>query len=203
LLGAHLRRFAGSLDARRLALVWVEEWVGGLLRGLPSLLGLVLRFALYRCLFAGLDGFCLIYPGARVSHAYGIRAGRGLAVNSGAFLDGRGGLTLGANVLVGPNAVVLSTRHRFDDPGLPIVAQGVELAPTSIGDDVWIGANAVVLAGVRVASGTVVAAGAVVAADTDPWSIVGGVPARAIGVRPRPDAAPAAEGQARRAETRT
>jgi acetyltransferase-like isoleucine patch superfamily enzyme len=203
LLGAHLRRFAGSLDARRLALVWVEEWVGGPLRGLPSLLGLVLRFALYRCLFAGLDGFCLIYPGARVSHAYGIRAGRGLAVNSGAFLDGRGGLTLGANVLVGPNAVVLSTRHRFDDPTLPIAAQGVELAPTSIGDDVWIGANAVVLAGIRVASGTVVAAGAVVAADTEPWSIVGGVPARPIGARPRPDAAPAAEAQARRAESST
>jgi acetyltransferase-like isoleucine patch superfamily enzyme len=203
LLRAHLSRFGGSLGAQRLALVWLEEWAGGALRGLPSLVGLVLRFALYRCLFAGLDGFCLIYPGARVSHAYGVRAGRGLAVNSGAFLDGRGGLTLGANVLVGPNAVILSTRHRFDDPGLPIVAQGVELAPTAIGDDVWIGANAVILAGVRVASGTVVAAGAVVTSDTEPWSIVGGVPARTIGARPRPGAAAAPAGQARRAESST
>ena len=203
MLRAHLRRFAGSLDARRLALVWVEEWVGGALRGLPSLLGLVARAGLYRCLFAELGGFCLIYPGARVSHAYGIRAGRGLAVNSGAFLDGRGGLTLGANVLVGPNAVVLSTRHRFDDPRLPISAQGVELAATAVGDDVWIGANAVVLAGVRVATGTVVAAGAVVSSDTEAWSIVGGVPARAIGSRPRPDAAAAPGAQARRAETST
>ena len=136
MLRAHLRRFARSLDARRLLLVFVEEWGGGLLRGVPSLIGLVLRFAFYRALFARLDGFCLIYPGARISHAYGIRAGRGLAVNSGAFLDGRGGLELGANVLVGPNAVVLSTRHRFGDPRLPIAEQGVELAPTSIGDDV-------------------------------------------------------------------
>jgi acetyltransferase-like isoleucine patch superfamily enzyme len=199
LLRAHLRRFARSLDGRRLARVWVEEWIGGLLRGVPSLLGLVLRSALYRLLFARLDGFCLIYPGARISHAYGIRAGPGLALNSGVFLDGRGGLELGANVLIGPNAVVLSTRHRFDDPALPISAQGVELAPTAIGDDVWIGANAVVLAGVRVASGTVVAAGAVVASDTEAWSIVGGVPARVIGARPRPEVA--AGDQTRRAAT--
>lgn len=81
------------------------------------------------------------------------------------------------------------------------MAQGVELAPTVIGDDVWIGANAVVLAGVRVASGTVVAAGAVVASDTEAWSIVGGVPARAIGERPRPARGDAAAPQARRAET--
>ena len=201
MLRAHLRRFTSSLDARRLALVWVEEWAGGLLRGLPSLLGLVLRFVLYRCLFARLDGFCLIYPGARISHAYGIRAGKGLALNSGAFLDGRGGLELGAGVLVGPNAVVLSTRHRFSDPSLPISAQGVELVPTAIGDDVWIGANAVVLAGVRVASGTVVAAGAVVGSDTEMWSIVGGVPARTIGARQRPGPGGAAGDQARRAET--
>jgi acetyltransferase-like isoleucine patch superfamily enzyme len=200
LLRAHLRRFAGSLGGRRLARVWVEEWAGGLLRGVPSLLGLVLRYALYRALFARLDGFCLIYPGARISHAYGIRAGRGLALNSGVFLDGRGGLELGQNVLVGPNAVVLSTRHRFGDPGLPIAAQGVELVPTSIADDVWIGANAVVLAGVRVAAGTVVAAGAVVSSDTEAWSIVGGVPARPIGARPRPELAAGGD-QARRAET--
>lgn len=152
----------------------------------------MLRFALYRGLFAELRGFCLIHPGARISHAYGIRAGKGLSVNSGAFLDGRGGLALGENVLVGPNAVILSTRHRFSDPELPISEQGVECVPTEIGDDVWIGANAVVLAGVRVASGTVVAAGAVVASDTEAWSIVGGVPARSIGERPRPGAGAAA-----------
>lgn len=98
--------------------------------------------------------------------------------------------------------MVLSTRHRFSDPELPISAQGVECAPTEIGDDVWIGANAVVLAGVRVASGTVVAAGAVVASDTEAWSIVGGIPARPIGTRPRSGAGAAGD-QARRAESST
>ena len=47
----------------------------------------------------------------------------------------------------------------------------------------WIGANAVILAGVNIATGTVVAAGAVVGRDTEPYTIVGGVPAREIGRR--------------------
>ena len=188
-LGGHLRRFAGSLSARQLATIWLEEWVGALVRSIPGITGFLLRAGLYRLLFARLDGFALIYPGARLSHTYGIRAGRGLAINGGAFLDGRGGLTLGANVLVGPNALLLSSQHHWTDPTLPIVAQGHVLAPTTIGDDVWIGGNVTITPGVSVASGTVVGAGAVVTADTEPYSIVAGVPARPIGTRPRPPAA--------------
>jgi acetyltransferase-like isoleucine patch superfamily enzyme len=184
-LAAHLRRFAGTLSARQLAVVWAEEWIGGLFRSVPGLTGFVLRYLLYRGLFARLGGFCLIYPGARLQHTYGIRAGRGLAVNGGTVLDGRGGLTFGDNVLVGPNAVLLSSGHQWTDPSRPIVAQGHRLAPTTIGDDVWIGSNVTVTAGVTIASGTVVGANAVVTADTAPYTIVGGVPARPIGMRPR------------------
>lgn len=49
-----------------------------------------------------------------------------------------------------------------------------------IGHDVWIGANAVVLRGVSIGNGAIVAAGAVVTKDVEPWTIVGGVPARPI-----------------------
>ena len=52
-----------------------------------------------------------------------------------------------------------------------------------LGNDVWIGRNAIVLAGVTVGDGSVVAAGAVVTRDVPPYTIVGGVPARAIKMR--------------------
>ncbi|WP_370629256.1 DapH/DapD/GlmU-related protein [Paenarthrobacter nitroguajacolicus] len=52
-----------------------------------------------------------------------------------------------------------------------------------IGQDVWIGAHAVVLAGVSIGDGAVVAAGAVVTKDVPKGAIVGGVPAKVIGVR--------------------
>src|SRR5438093_975493 len=148
--------------------------------------GFTLRYLLYRALFAHLDGFCFIYPGARMTHTYGIRCGRNLHLNSGAFLDGRGGLTLGTNVLIGPNAVVLSSQHHWTDASLPIILQGHRLAPVTIGDDVWIGGNVVITPGITIATGTVVGAGAVGTTDTAPYTIVAGVPARPIGERPHP-----------------
>lgn len=183
---AQVRRFLGTLSARQAGTVWLEQWLGGIARSIPSFVGFGIRYGLYRLLFGRLDGFCFIYPGAYLTHTYGIRAGRNLHVNGGAFFDGRGGLTLGSNVLVGPNAVLLSSQHHWSDPTLPIVLQGHRLAPTTIGDDVWIGANVVIVPGVTIATGTVVGAGSVVTADTEPYTIVAGVPARHIGDRPRP-----------------
>jgi len=183
---AQVRRFLGTLSVRQAGSVWLEQWLGGIARSIPSIVGFGTRFLLYKLLFGRLEGFCFIYPGAYLTHTYGIRAGRNLHVNGGAFFDGRGGLTLGSNVLVGPNAVLLSSQHHWSDPSLPIVLQGHRLAPTTIGDDVWIGANVVVTPGVTIGTGTVIGAGSVVTSDTEPYTIVAGVPARRIGERPRP-----------------
>lgn len=181
-----LRRLARTLTVRQALTVYLDEWVWSLVRSVPGLVGCGLRFAYCRCAFARLDGFCFIAPGARLTHTYGIRAGRNLHLNGGTYLDGRGGLTIGNHVLIGPNAVILSSQHQWTDPDVPIVLQGHKLAATSIGDDVWVGANAIVTPGVTLATGTVVGAGAVVTADTQPYSIVAGVPARVIGSRPAP-----------------
>jgi maltose O-acetyltransferase len=187
---AQIRRLAGTLSPREAAVVYADEWIGALLRPIPSFLGAVLRWAYCRLSFARLDGFCFIRPGARIAYSCGMSVGRNLHLNGGSFIDARGGLTLGDDVLIGPNAVVLTSQHRWSDPSLPIVVQGHELAPTHIGDDVWIGANAVVLPGLHVATGTVVAAGAVVTEDTAPYTIVAGVPAKVVGTRPPPPDGP-------------
>lgn len=56
-------------------------------------------------------------------------------------------------------------------------------SPIQIGDDVWIGVQAVILAGVTIGDGAIVAAGAVVHENVKPYAIVGGVPAKVIGER--------------------
>ncbi len=183
-----VRRFLRTLEPRQMATVWAEDFLGMLIRPIPGFTGFALRWALYRCLFARLGGFSFIYKGVYFEHCYGIDAGRNLHVSAGAVLYGRGGLHLGDDVMIGHYATIYSSQHRWDgeDPSLPMIHQGHRSAPVWIGDDVWIGAHAVVLPGVRIATGTVVAAGAVVTSDTEPYSIVGGVPARPIGRRPDP-----------------
>ena len=183
---AQVRRVLRTLSPRQLATLWAEEWIGGLVRPVPGMLGFTLRYLLYRTLFARLEGFCFLYPGARLMHTYGIRAGGNLHMHAGAFIDARGGLRLGAHVLIGPGAVIVTATHHWDDPSRPIALQGTRPGPVTVGSDVWIGANAVVTSGVTIADGAVIGAGAVVAEDVAPYTIVGGVPARPLGVRPGP-----------------
>lgn len=182
---AIIRNYWHEHSLRQIATLLAEQYLGLLVRWLPGFEGIAIRSFFYRLLFARLEGFAFIYPGAWLDHSFNIHAGRSLAVNTGVFISARAPITFGNGVLVGPNVVIVSSNHRFDRPDLPISEQGHELAPITIGDDCWIGANAVILAGVKVADGTIVSAGAVVTRDTEPYSIVAGSPAQAIGERPR------------------
>ncbi|MFP6665099.1 MAG: acyltransferase [Deltaproteobacteria bacterium] len=182
-----LRRLLGTLDLRQAVTLYAEEWIGSILRPIPSLLGFGLRYLFYRLLFARLSGFGYISRGVQFIHSYGIRFGRNHHINTGCTFDGRGGLTMGDNVLVGPNVVIVSSQHRWDgDPSLPIIQQGHRSAAVVIGDDCWIGANSVVTPGVTLGRGTVVGAGSVVTSSTEEYAIVAGAPARVIGSRDRP-----------------
>lgn len=186
-VGGFAARYLRGFTPGRLASLWAEEFVGVVLRPIPGFLGFGLRYLLYRVLFRRLGGFAFIYSGVYLQHCYGIDAGRNLHISAGAVLYGRGGIRLGDDVLIGHHAAIYSSQHRWDlGPTIRIIDQGHRRDPVWIGDDVWIGAHAVVVPGVRIASGTVVSAGAVVTRDTEPYAIVGGVPARVIGHRPAP-----------------
>lgn len=91
-------------------------------------------------------------------------------------------IVLGDNVLMGPGAKIFSSNHS-QAPDVPMNVQPYQERDVIIGDDVWIGANAVILAGVRIGESSIVAAGAVVTKDVPPWSVVGGVPARILKAR--------------------
>ena len=180
-----IRNYWREHSLRQMATLFMEQYVGLLLRWLPGFEGIAIRSGFYRLLFARLDGFAFIYSGAYLDHSYNIHAGRSLSINTGAFISARAPLRFGHGVLVGPNVVIITSNHRYDMPDRPISEQGHQLAEIHIGDDCWIGANAVILAGVNVAEGTIVSAGSVVTRDTQPYTIVAGAPAERIGERPR------------------
>lgn len=100
-----------------------------------------------------------------------------------AALYGHGGLTIGDEVLIAPQAVIVPANHTFADPSVPIRLQGETRRGVVIEDDVWIATRAIVLDGVTVGRGAVVAAGAVVTRDVPPYAVVAGTPARVVGER--------------------
>ncbi|YCM42402.1 acyltransferase [Verrucomicrobiaceae bacterium 227] len=90
-------------------------------------------------------------------------------------------ITIGNDVLMGPDIVMMATSHAFQNPDHLINLQGAaEEREIVIGDNVWIGTRAIILPGVTVGSHSIVAAGAVVTKDVPEYSIVGGNPARVI-----------------------
>ena len=91
-----------------------------------------------------------------------------------------GPVTIGNHVNLAQSITVTALNHNFDDSDKRIDEQGVSTSQVVIGDDVWIGANAVVLPGVTIGTHSIVAAGAVVTKDVPPHSLVAGVPAKII-----------------------
>ena len=109
------------------------------------------------------------------------------------FYCTRAELIIGNKVIFGPNPTIITGDHRIDIVGKYIidVTDSEKLpesdAPVIIEDDCWIGANVTILKGVTIGRGSVIAAGAVVTKSCEPYSIIGGVPAKLIRMRFTPE----------------
>ncbi|MBP1852928.1 acyltransferase [Rhizobium halophytocola] len=124
-----------------------------------------------------------------------VEFGANCSVNPYACISGK--VRCGDGVRIASLVSIVGFNHGFDDPNVPIKDQALQMLGITIGNDVWIGANAVILDGVTISDGAVVAAGAVVTGDVPKASIVAGVPAKVI--RRRGEAAKSRRGQAEKA----
>ena len=91
-----------------------------------------------------------------------------------------GPVTIGNHVNLAQGITVTALNHNFQDTSKRIDEQGISTKPVVISDDVWIGANAVILPGVTIGRHVVIAAGAVVTKDIPDHVVAGGVPAKII-----------------------
>lgn len=87
---------------------------------------------------------------------------------------------IGNDVEIASHCFVISSNHSFDRLDIPMRFQGVVAKGICIEDDVWLGSRVTILDGVTVGKGAIVAAGAVVNSNVEPFTIVGGVPAKYI-----------------------
>jgi galactoside O-acetyltransferase len=102
-------------------------------------------------------------------------------------VSNRGEIIIGNNVLIGQNVVLRANDHEYGSIDIPIIDQGHTGGKIIVEDDVWIGANAVVTRNTRIGAHSIVGAGSVVTDNIDPYSIVGGVPAKLIKKRIQDD----------------
>lgn len=107
-----------------------------------------------------------------------IKIGEGTIIGDHAFLDGRDKITIGNHVDIASSVMIYNGKHDYESEDFHPV-----FSPVTIKDYVFIGPRVIIQPGVTIDKGAIVAAGAVVAKDVPPYSIVGGVPARLIGIR--------------------
>jgi acetyltransferase-like isoleucine patch superfamily enzyme len=111
-----------------------------------------------------------------------IRIGARTTIGYHTFIFASELISVGDDCLIAPFVYLVDSNHgtRRDEP---INRQPNTTAPIVIGNDVWIGAKATVLAGVTIGDGAIIASGAIVNRDVEPHTIVGGAPAKMIGER--------------------
>ena len=121
------------------------------------------------------DGHVSFYPSVNIWAPWNVRCGSYVAIDDHVNLYSANKITIGTKVAISREAFICTASHDITKPNRPLI-----MAPITIGDGVWIGARAIILPGVTIGEGAIVAAGAVVTKDVEPWTVVGGNPAKEI-----------------------
>lgn len=128
---------------------------------------------------ARIDSFVKIKPAGGSGD---VEIGAYTYLNSGCVLYSGHGIRIGRDVLIAANCTFSATNHAFDDPDAPIRVQGFQPSRGGIviEDNVWIGANCVLLDGTYIPTGCVIGAGSVVRSRLEANGLYAGTPAKLI-----------------------
>lgn len=120
-----------------------------------------------------IEDFCTVNNGVGKIHI-----GNNTRIGIGSVLIGP--VSIGDDVRLAQNIVITALNHNYQDTSIPISEQGVSTEQVYIGDETWIGANAVILPGVFIGKHCIVAAGSIVTRNVPSNSVVAGNPAKII-----------------------
>lgn len=161
--------------------VVVLETVMQSVLGLPRFrLCVFLKTLFLRSLGAKVGKRVVIYPKVWIMTGRNLVIGDDVDIALGVLITSDGGVEIGDRTLVGYGTMILSANHRIPNRKSRIFDAGHVKKPVVIANDVWIGANCLILPGAKIGEGAVVAAGSVVTKEVPAFSVVAGVPARVI-----------------------
>lgn len=133
-----------------------------------------LREIMGRLIGKKVDDTFRLFPPFYADFGKNISIGKDVFINSGCHFQDQGGITIGDGVFIGHNVVLATINHDLH----PSQNRKNHYAPITIGNHAWIGSNATILPGVTIGEWAVVGAGSVVTKDVEPYTVVGGVPAK-------------------------
>ncbi len=143
-----------------------------------SILPFFLKKLLYKACRFEIDGSATLQGGVRFFHFGRLQVGPHTIVNRGVYLDNRAGISIGSNVSIAHDAKIYTLGHEINDE--LFLPKGRSVA---VDDYAVIFAGAMIMPGAHIGYGAVVLPGAVVVHDVPAYNIVGGVPARKVGMR--------------------
>lgn len=136
------------------------------------------RRFLLRCFGARVGAGAHPYPGVRVWAPWQLEMGESSCLADGVDCYNVAPIRVGRGAVVSQRSFLCAATHDYNDPQFPLIAKEIVVA-----DQAWVAAEAFVGPGVTIGEGAVVGARAVVTKSVEPWTVVGGNPARILKVR--------------------
>ena len=145
-----------------------------------GLLGVGFRYSLLASITKNVGDNVCIYEDCYIRNVNNISIGENVSIWPMCYIECSGGISIGNNVAIAHGVTIMSEEHIYSRTDIPIKDQGLRFRKVTIGNDVWIGAHSVILAGVNIGDGAIIGAGAVVTNDVMSNTVVAGIPARLI-----------------------
>lgn len=155
----------------------LQMWVYAFLTSIPGRIGCWVRG---RVLPVTVGKAVTIWNGVHIDYPSRLFVGSNTSINRGGIINAAGRITIGNDVLIGPNVVIYSQNHNFTKHGVLIRKQGYKEGNVEIGNNIWIASCVTILPGVTIGDGAVIAAGSVVTNNLKGGALYGGVPAKLI-----------------------
>lgn len=124
---------------------------------------------------ANIHNLASLARNCRIDYPWNVMIGELSSIGAGAWVYALDKIIIGKNVCIGEDVRLLTGSHDVASPHFDLVTK-----PITINDNVWVATGAIILPGVTIGEGAVVAAGAVVTKDVEPWTVIGGNPAKFI-----------------------
>lgn len=166
--------------------IYIANYVEGYIRYSIFKIGLIpshaIRNFLYKNIYlVKMAKNSILYYGSEIRTPYNLTIGEGSIIGDKSILDARNKIVIGKNVNFSTSVSIWTEQHDHKDPYFRCNSN--ETFAVNIGDRAWIGPNVTILHSVTIGEGAVVAAGSVVTKNVEPYTIVGGMPAKEIGKR--------------------